>query len=197
MANVSLAIPSIHPLIGIDSFPAVNHQAEFAAAAASPAADRAVLDGAVAMAWTAIDLATEEAVRRRLERDCLPARLSRPSGAGSAVRAVLPEDLAQHVRHLAEGRHALQRLAHRHEQVLCATGGRPHVGERGVDTGLVPRSPKRPQPLDLGLLQDGSIGKTSGSRASSSTNLLTPTTTFSRRRRPWRTRRRPARSRPA
>jgi len=37
--------------------PAVNHQAEFAAAAASPAADRAVLDGAVAMAWTTIDLA--------------------------------------------------------------------------------------------------------------------------------------------
>ena len=66
MGNVSLEIPSIHPLISIDSFPAVNHQAEFAAAAASPAADRAVLDGAVAMAWTTIDLASDEAVRRRL-----------------------------------------------------------------------------------------------------------------------------------
>ena len=66
MGNVSLAIPSIHPLLAIDSLPAVNHQAEFAAAAASPAADRAVLDGAVAMAWTTIDLASDEVVRRRL-----------------------------------------------------------------------------------------------------------------------------------
>jgi hypothetical protein len=68
MGNVSLAIPSIHPLLAIDSLPAVNHQAEFAAAAASPAADRAVLDGAVAMAWTTIDLAGEEAVRERLSK---------------------------------------------------------------------------------------------------------------------------------
>ena len=66
MGNVSLEIPSIHPLLAIDSLPAVNHQAEFAAAAASPAADRAVLDGAIAMAWTAIDLASNQAVRRRL-----------------------------------------------------------------------------------------------------------------------------------
>ena len=66
MGNVSLAIPSIHPLLAIDSLPAVNHQAEFAAAAAGPAADRAVLDGAVAMAWTTIDLASDEVVRQRL-----------------------------------------------------------------------------------------------------------------------------------
>ena len=66
MGNVSLAIPSIHPLLAIDSLPAVNHQAEFAAAAASPAADRAVLDGAVAMAWTTIDLASDDAERARL-----------------------------------------------------------------------------------------------------------------------------------
>ena len=66
MGNVSLAIPSIHPLLAIDSLPAVNHQAGFAAAAAGPAADRAVLDGALAMAWTTIDLASDEAVRRRL-----------------------------------------------------------------------------------------------------------------------------------
>src|SRR6059058_2449146 len=31
MGNISLAIPSIHPYIGIDSLPAVNHQPEFAA----------------------------------------------------------------------------------------------------------------------------------------------------------------------
>ena len=66
MANVSLAIPSIHPMLGIDSLPAVNHQPEFTAAAASPAADRALLDGAVAMAWTTIDLAGDQALRDRL-----------------------------------------------------------------------------------------------------------------------------------
>ena len=66
MGNVSLAIPSIHPMLGIDSLPAVNHQAAFAAAAVSPAADRAVLEGALAMAWTTVDLAHDETSRRRL-----------------------------------------------------------------------------------------------------------------------------------
>jgi metal-dependent amidase/aminoacylase/carboxypeptidase family protein len=66
MGNVSYAVPSIHPIIGIDSAPAVNHQPEFTAAAATPAADQAILDGAVALAWTAIDAATDEQVRSRL-----------------------------------------------------------------------------------------------------------------------------------
>lgn len=66
MGNVSYAVPSIHPIIGIDSAPAVNHQPEFTAAAASPAADQAILDGAIALAWTAIDAATDDQVRARL-----------------------------------------------------------------------------------------------------------------------------------
>jgi len=66
MGNISLAIPSIHPYIGIDSLPAVNHQPEFAAHCATAAADRAVADGALAMAWTAVDLATDVALRRKL-----------------------------------------------------------------------------------------------------------------------------------
>jgi len=66
MGNVSIAIPSIHPMLGIDSLPAVNHQAGFAAAAVSPAADRAVFDGALAMARTVIDIAGDETQRRRL-----------------------------------------------------------------------------------------------------------------------------------
>ena len=66
MGNVSLALPSIHPMIGIDSLPAVNHQPEFAAHCASPAADQALWDGALALAWTAIDMATDSALRKRL-----------------------------------------------------------------------------------------------------------------------------------
>ena len=58
MGNVSLALPSIHPCIGIESAGAVNHQPEFAAACVNESADRAVLEGSLAMAWSAIDIAT-------------------------------------------------------------------------------------------------------------------------------------------
>jgi amidohydrolase len=57
MGNVSLALPAIHPYIGIGSLPAVNHQPEFAAHCAGAEADRALLDAATALAWTATDLA--------------------------------------------------------------------------------------------------------------------------------------------
>jgi len=63
MANISLAMPAIHPLIGIDSGAAVNHQAEFAAACAQPSADQAVLHGAIAMAWTMLDVAADTEIR--------------------------------------------------------------------------------------------------------------------------------------
>ena len=36
MANVSLAVPTIHPLLGIDAAGSVNHQPEFAAACYHP-----------------------------------------------------------------------------------------------------------------------------------------------------------------
>jgi len=57
MGNVSHHVPVIHPMLGLDCLPAVNHQPEFTAACVTATADRAVLDGAIAMAWTAVDLA--------------------------------------------------------------------------------------------------------------------------------------------
>jgi hypothetical protein len=66
MGNVSLVIPSIHPMIGLHSWPAVNHQPEFTAHCITAAADQAVIDGALAMAWTAIDLAADERLKQRL-----------------------------------------------------------------------------------------------------------------------------------
>jgi hypothetical protein len=45
----------------------VNHQPEFAAAAITPTADRAVRDGALAMAWTIVDLATDDSLRAELD----------------------------------------------------------------------------------------------------------------------------------
>jgi amidohydrolase len=66
MANVSLRIPTIHPMIHIDARGATNHQPEFAEACVTESADRAVRDGALAMAMTVADLATTMSVRERL-----------------------------------------------------------------------------------------------------------------------------------
>jgi amidohydrolase len=66
MGNVSLVIPSIHPYLGLDSGEAVNHQAEFAAHCATPDADAVLVDGAVALAATAAEAATDPALRDRL-----------------------------------------------------------------------------------------------------------------------------------
>jgi amidohydrolase len=66
MGNVSHVVPSIHPAIGINSLPAVNHQPEFAAHCITQSADKAVVDGALAMAWTAIDVARDIKLRERL-----------------------------------------------------------------------------------------------------------------------------------
>jgi amidohydrolase len=66
MANVSLEVPTIHPMIGIEAHGAVNHQAEFARACVGPSAEQAVLDGALAMAWTVIDAGTDSEVRAHL-----------------------------------------------------------------------------------------------------------------------------------
>ena len=66
MGNVSLAMPSIHPMIGIHSLPAVNHQPEFTAHCVTSHADEALADGALAMAWTCIDMATDQTMRDRL-----------------------------------------------------------------------------------------------------------------------------------
>jgi amidohydrolase len=66
MGNVSQEVPSIHPCIGIESYPVVNHQPEFAACCVSASGDRAVRDGSLALALTILDLATRTMTRDRL-----------------------------------------------------------------------------------------------------------------------------------
>jgi amidohydrolase len=56
MGNVSQLVPAIHPYIGVNSLPFSNHQKEFAAACVGPDAERALLDAAVLMAWTTVDV---------------------------------------------------------------------------------------------------------------------------------------------
>lgn len=57
MGNVSQVVRAIHPYIGVGSFPVSNHQREFAEHCVGPVADKALLDGATALAWTALDVA--------------------------------------------------------------------------------------------------------------------------------------------
>lgn len=59
MGNVSHVVPSIHPMLAIECGEAVNHQKEFAAATLTESGERALRDGALAMAHTVIDMATQ------------------------------------------------------------------------------------------------------------------------------------------
>jgi amidohydrolase len=56
MGNVSYLVPSIHPMISAAPSGIPIHTPEFATHARSGSGDRAVVDGAVAMAWTVADL---------------------------------------------------------------------------------------------------------------------------------------------
>ena len=57
MGNVSHEVPAIHPMIDLNCYPTVNHQPEFAAHTVTDDGKRIIRDGALAMAWTIIDLA--------------------------------------------------------------------------------------------------------------------------------------------
>ncbi len=56
MGNVSYLVPSIHPMIAAAPSGLPIHTPEFASHARSESGDRAVVDGAVALAWTVADL---------------------------------------------------------------------------------------------------------------------------------------------
>ncbi len=56
MGNVSQVVPSIHPMIQVAPAGVPIHSEEFARWAASPEGDRAVVDGAILLAATAIDV---------------------------------------------------------------------------------------------------------------------------------------------
>jgi amidohydrolase len=60
MGNVSHEVPSIHPMLAIETGGAVNHQAAFGAATVTESGHQAIRDGALGMAWTIIDLAEQD-----------------------------------------------------------------------------------------------------------------------------------------
>ncbi|MGI8613459.1 MAG: M20 family metallopeptidase [Nocardioidaceae bacterium] len=57
--NVSQLVPGLHADLSVHSWPAVNHQHEFAAHCVSPDGDRTLLEGAKAMALTALAFAED------------------------------------------------------------------------------------------------------------------------------------------
>jgi amidohydrolase len=67
--NVSVRIPSIHPMIAVSDPEVALHTREFAAVAATEAGDRAALDGAVGLALTALDWLYDPALRADVRED--------------------------------------------------------------------------------------------------------------------------------
>ncbi len=68
MGNVTQVIPGIHPIVGIDAGGASIHQPGFAAAAVGPSADAGVVDGAIMLARTVVQLAETPVERERVLR---------------------------------------------------------------------------------------------------------------------------------
>lgn len=60
MGNVSHVVPSIHPMMSIETNGAANHQKEFADATLTESGEKALRDGALAMAHTIIDMAEQD-----------------------------------------------------------------------------------------------------------------------------------------
>lgn len=85
MGNVSQLVPSIHPMIAIRGSDSRSHSPEFAADAVSRQADEAVIDGALALAWTASAAARPGLIRAQLLREHA-ARRQRGPGGGATER---------------------------------------------------------------------------------------------------------------
>jgi metal-dependent amidase/aminoacylase/carboxypeptidase family protein len=74
MGNVSRMVPGIHPTICIAPTEVNGHSPEFAEYAVSAAGDKAVLDGAKALAMTAIDILANAELRARMREEFAQSR---------------------------------------------------------------------------------------------------------------------------
>lgn len=83
MGNVSQVVPSIHPGIAVHGSTSAPHTEGFAADAATPAADRAIIDAAIGLAWAAATAALTPASRA----DLLARQAARPAGATTSPQA--------------------------------------------------------------------------------------------------------------
>ena len=65
MGNVSHRVPAIHPMIAAAPIHCTIHAAEFAEHAGGPLGDQAAIDGAKALAMTALDFWLDADLRHR------------------------------------------------------------------------------------------------------------------------------------
>ena len=63
--NISTIVPALHADLAVHSWPAVNHQHEFAAHCVTPAGDRTLPEGATALALTALVVAADPGLLTR------------------------------------------------------------------------------------------------------------------------------------
>lgn len=84
MGNVSHIVPSIHPMIAVAPSEVAIHTVEFERCAGGPDGDRAVLDGARAMAATLVDLWAQPGLLDSVRSEYADA-LARGAATGSAT----------------------------------------------------------------------------------------------------------------
>jgi amidohydrolase len=89
MGNISHLVPSIHPMIAVSPPNVAIHTRDFAVCAGGDAGDRAVLDGARAMAATVVDLWASAEAMEAVRSEFETAR-SEGRATGSAVVAADP-----------------------------------------------------------------------------------------------------------
>lgn len=96
MGNVSHRVPSIHPMLAVAPAGVIIHNAEFATWAASPKGDEAVIDGAKALAQTALDLMGDPATLAAAKADFAATAELSTSALARLSESVPASDLAGH-----------------------------------------------------------------------------------------------------
>ncbi|HEX5367233.1 MAG TPA: M20 family metallopeptidase [Acidimicrobiales bacterium] len=84
MGNVSYAVPSIHPMIQVSPAGVPIHTPAFAKFARGPEGDRAVIDGAKALAWTLADVWLDPEVAGNARAEWVAAVAGRADGDDGA-----------------------------------------------------------------------------------------------------------------
>lgn len=74
VGNVSVLVPTIHPMVAIAPLGVSPHSPEFAEAAASESGNRGLIDGAKALAMTVVDLIAQPGVMDRIREEFLAAK---------------------------------------------------------------------------------------------------------------------------
>lgn len=96
MGNVSHRVPSIHPMLAVAPPGVILHNAEFAVWAGSEKGDQAVIDGAKALARTALDLMADASLLAAVKADFAETAALSKTALERLNEKVPPSDLDAH-----------------------------------------------------------------------------------------------------